>query len=225
MSDLTSPRPAFGTIRRGIRAIDVEQAAEALLRQGERPTIEKIRARLGTGSPNTINPLLDAWWKKIGGRLQTIGPAALERVPEVVAHVAEALWLQALDESRRRVATEASLQGHKIHDREQALEIKSHVLTLREGEMVSRLQERDKRIADLELNLRETVMKLKRQEQSNASLERKLVALSQDLAAVTTRQQDILMRRPKPRSKRAVTTKRRLVTRMRPAKSKKRGRG
>ena len=66
MSELRTPLPRYGESRRGVRPIDVEQAADALLRAGERPTIEKVRARLGTGSPNTINPLLDLWWKKIG---------------------------------------------------------------------------------------------------------------------------------------------------------------
>jgi hypothetical protein len=41
---------------------DVELAADAPLRDGQRPTIEKIREKIGRGSPNTINPLIDAWW-------------------------------------------------------------------------------------------------------------------------------------------------------------------
>ena len=67
--------------------------------------IERIREKLGSGSPNTINPLLDAWWKRLGARLDA-GPAALHRLPESVAHVAEALWMQALAEGRRRAAQE-----------------------------------------------------------------------------------------------------------------------
>jgi hypothetical protein len=59
----------------------VERAADSLLRSGERPTIDKIRQKLGKGSPNTINPLLDAWWKRLGNRLDS-GPAAFHRLPE-----------------------------------------------------------------------------------------------------------------------------------------------
>ena len=59
---------AYGERRRGVTAADVERAADALFRVGERPTIEKVRAKLGTGSPNTINPLLDAWWKRLASR-------------------------------------------------------------------------------------------------------------------------------------------------------------
>ena len=49
--------------------------------QGERPTIDKIREKIGRGSPNTVNPLLDAWWKRLASRLDA-GPAALHRLPE-----------------------------------------------------------------------------------------------------------------------------------------------
>ena len=62
MSEALKP---YGVTSRGVSAGDVERAADALLRAGERPTIEKVREKLGTGSPNTINPLLDAWWKRL----------------------------------------------------------------------------------------------------------------------------------------------------------------
>ncbi len=58
------------TDTRGITGSDIDRAADALLREGERPTIERIRARLSRGSPNTINPLFDAWWKRLAGRLE-----------------------------------------------------------------------------------------------------------------------------------------------------------
>jgi len=34
------------------------------------------------------------------------GPAALHRLPESVAHMAEALWMKALDEAKRRTTLE-----------------------------------------------------------------------------------------------------------------------
>jgi hypothetical protein len=84
---------------------DVSHAADSVLRAGDRPAIEKIRSNLGRGSPNTINPMLDAWWKTLSARLDA-GPAALHRLPENVAHIAEALWMQALDEGKRRASLE-----------------------------------------------------------------------------------------------------------------------
>jgi plasmid replication DNA-binding protein KfrA len=50
------PGPRYGAHSRGITARDVELAADALVRASERLTIEKIREKIGRGSPNTINP-------------------------------------------------------------------------------------------------------------------------------------------------------------------------
>ena len=112
------------------------QAADALLRDKERPTVERIRARLGSGSPNTIGPLLDDWWGQLAGRLDN-GPAAFHRLPETVAHIAEALWLQALEEGRIRAQVELSADTRSASDQRHAYELRSHVLTLREGEFES----------------------------------------------------------------------------------------
>ncbi len=92
--------PRYGSPARGITQADVTHPADALLRAGERPTVERIRAAVGQGSPNTVGPLLDTWWKRLAGRLDA-GPAAFHRLPESVAHVAEALWMQALEEGRQ----------------------------------------------------------------------------------------------------------------------------
>src|ERR1700690_1726383 len=113
------PKP-YGPPSRGISSSDVHRAADALLREGERPTIEKVRAKLGTGSPNPINPLLDAWWKTLSARLDS-GPAALHRLPESVAFVAEALWMQALDEGRRRAHQELNRAERLAADQQQNL--------------------------------------------------------------------------------------------------------
>ena len=76
MQESTSPPPRYGALSRGVAARDIELAADALLRSGERPTIERVREKIGRGSPNTINPLLDAWWKRLADRLDA-GPPAL----------------------------------------------------------------------------------------------------------------------------------------------------
>jgi len=54
---------------RGITQQDVFEAADALLSRGERPTIDRVRQELGSGSPNTINPHLDSWWLALGKRV------------------------------------------------------------------------------------------------------------------------------------------------------------
>jgi hypothetical protein len=90
MHEVTNPINRYGARAGGVRQSDVSHAADTLLRAGNRPTVERIRTQLGRGSPNTINPMLDAWWKTLSARLDS-GPAALHRLPESIAHIAEAL--------------------------------------------------------------------------------------------------------------------------------------
>jgi Plasmid replication region DNA-binding N-term len=176
-----APRP-YGSPSRGVTAGDVERAADALLRAGERPTIERIRAALRGGSPNTINPLLDAWWRRLSARLDS-GPAALHRLPESVAHVAEALWMQALDEGRRRAQLELKSKDRTTADLQQTLDVRSHVLSLREGELDSRLRDRETTIADLRLQIRELTLMLRKEQATRETQAYRITILEEKLLA------------------------------------------
>jgi hypothetical protein len=48
---------------------DQVNAADTILGTGENPTVEKVRAELGTGSPNTVTRMLDVWRGHLGERL------------------------------------------------------------------------------------------------------------------------------------------------------------
>jgi hypothetical protein len=189
MPESTEPPPRRVPPTRGVRQADVSHAADALLRSGERPTVEKMRARLGSGSPNTIGPLLDTWWKHLSARLDS-GPAALHRLPETVAHVAEALWLQALDEGRRRAQLELKSLRSAAAEQQQNLEVRSHVLTLREGELDARLHERERTVTEQNLQLRELTLLLRREEATRESQARRIAALQEEL---------LTLQRPSPR--------------------------
>ena len=165
--------PVLGPSSRGITQSDVSHAADSLLRAGERPTIDKVRAKIGKGSPNTINPMLDAWWRALSARLDS-GPAALHRLPETVAHVAEALWMQALEEGRRRAQQELKTSERIAADHQQNLEVRSHVLTLREGELDSRLRDRDRTVEELNLRLREITGALRKEQAARELLAERL---------------------------------------------------
>ena len=214
-----SPRQV--TDSRGITSLDVDRAADALLREGKRPTIERIRARLGRGSPNTINPLLDTWWKRLAGRLDA-GPAALHRLPEPVLLAAEGLWMQTLDEARRRAAAEQGSRKASLTKDRQDLEVRSHVLSIRESELTSRLQDRDRRIAQLELELQTLVTLLRKEQASRAAAERRLAEVQDELqTALTPRgprrstapaKRNAKLRKPARKSTRAQKTTKRKVT-------------
>ncbi|SPA42642.1 conserved hypothetical protein [Cupriavidus taiwanensis] len=86
---------------RGITRDDVWQAADSLLKAGQRPTIERIRLRLGRGSPNTVSPHLDTWFAALGGRIQDPqGCAPAPGCPEPVTEAARYLWEAALQSAR-----------------------------------------------------------------------------------------------------------------------------
>jgi len=182
MSGIPTPPARYGRPTRGVTMSDVERAADALLRAGERPTIEKVREHLGTGSPNTINPLLDAWWKKLATRLDA-GPAALHRLPETVAHVAEALWMQALEEGRRRAEQELHSTTRSLTKDKQDLQVRSHVLTLREGELDSRLRDRERTLVSLETQLQELTVLLRKEHATREAQTKRIASLEAELAA------------------------------------------
>jgi hypothetical protein len=182
MPESTAPAPRYGVPSHGITGRDVELAADALLREGERPTIEKIREKIGRGSPNTINPLLDAWWKRLASRLDA-GPAALHRLPESVAHVAEALWMQALDEGRRRAGQEHNRQVRDTARTREDLDLRSHVLSLREGELESRLKDRERSQAALEAQVQELTQLLRKEQATRDAQGRRLATLEDQLLA------------------------------------------
>lgn len=87
---------------RGITENEVWQACDALLLEGARPTIERVRQKLGRGSPNTVSPMLETWFKHLGGRITDPGAfSALAAMPDPVHQAAKHLWEAAQAEARR----------------------------------------------------------------------------------------------------------------------------
>lgn len=146
---------------RGVTALDVQRAADALLRRGQKPSIAAVREELGGGSPNTLAPLLEKYWKGLGTRLPA-GPESLERVPESLARMTEALWLRSLDEARER--TKGSLIGASPSQREAAaLQAKVTELTAALAESRARSSELEAQILTClrdRMELREQVQQL-----------------------------------------------------------------
>lgn len=83
---------------RGVGESEVFEAADALLGAGERPTVERVRLHLRRGSPNTIGPLLDAWWTQLSQRLEH--RLALPEVPQDVGVALAQVWELALAAGR-----------------------------------------------------------------------------------------------------------------------------
>jgi chromosome segregation ATPase len=193
VTEISDPVPRYGASERGITAADVERAADVLLRQGSRPTIEKIRATIGSGSPNTINPLLDDWWQRLASRLDA-GPAALHRLPEGVLHVAEALWLQALDQGRQRARLELISSKRAAEEEQRRLEVRSHVLTLREAELDERLRSRERALEESREQLLQLMSVVQRDQATIRARDTRIAALETDVASHRDQLKNVLAR-------------------------------
>jgi hypothetical protein len=101
---------------------DVFGAADELLIEGHRPTIDRVRMRLGRGSPNTINDHLDAWWARLGARLRDVPGREFPQLPERVAASLQRLWNDALEGAHEALKSTIEGREQSLAERESALE-------------------------------------------------------------------------------------------------------
>ncbi|HEL4257410.1 TPA: DNA-binding protein [Stenotrophomonas maltophilia] len=111
---------------RGITETDVHTAADELVAKGERPTVERIRAHLGTGSPNTVTRWLETWWNRLGTRLQPARPD-LEDAPAVLAELAGQWWELALKHAQEAARRELASSERALASERDALEVSSRL--------------------------------------------------------------------------------------------------
>ncbi|MBU8974515.1 DNA-binding protein [Lysobacter sp. MMG2] len=143
---------------RGITESGVHGAADALVAVGERPTVERVRAYLGTGSPNTVTRWLETWWQTLGARLTAqAAKVALPAAPDAVVALAAQWWELALTaarvEAERAIAEErARLDKARTELDEQTLgwqaQIQQHVAIAEEAQQ--QLATADQRLSDVQ---------------------------------------------------------------------------
>jgi hypothetical protein len=99
-------------MRRGITQEQVT-AADALVVAGDKPTVDKIRARLGTGSPNTVTRMLDVWRQGLAVRLHDA--LSLPELPADVGNSMTGVWRMAVEKAaglaQARLTTGARLKA------------------------------------------------------------------------------------------------------------------
>lgn len=78
---------------RGVQLDEVWAAADALVADGQRPTIERVRLKIGRGSPNTVSPMLEGWFATLGTRLHGGAlPGGAPELPAAVSRAVADLW-------------------------------------------------------------------------------------------------------------------------------------
>ena len=81
----------------------VAEAADTLLVAGERPSPDRVRALIGTGSHDVIAGLLDVWWEDLGRRI--IAPSNDPWAPPAeVQQLAATFWVRATARARAMLA-------------------------------------------------------------------------------------------------------------------------
>src|SRR5690348_4485206 len=108
---------------RGITQEQVNQAADAIIAAGERPTVEKIRQQLGTGSPNTVTRMLDTWRQGLSERLRQA--RLLPELPDEVGQAMTALWAQALQHALTHAQQELQAEREALQRATAALDART----------------------------------------------------------------------------------------------------
>lgn len=122
---------------RGIQEPQVWAAADQLLVEGLRPTIERVRQKIGRGSPNTVSPMLERWFATLGKRLGNgsgapVQSSAANAMPPALLQVAHQVWDAARAEAAKTQAQQAEALRREIELKAAGLEDQQAQLRQRE---------------------------------------------------------------------------------------------
>lgn len=157
----------------GITETDVWTAADALLLEGARPTIERVRQKIGRGSPNTVSPHLETWFRALGARIKDPGAfAAAPAIPDPVAQAAAHFWETALAEARaeqaetyRRRWAELAEEGERLAADAEQLQQREIQLANREQDLQEGLKVATAQLAATEDRLRAAEQQLRQRDE------------------------------------------------------------
>lgn len=188
--------PAYGEGRdRGptVSYEEIERAARALMLDGERPTVQAVRTRLGRGSPNHIAISLQKFWKNQAA-LNAGDPIALTRLPPELADAAVAQWEQALRLAQQTAKVEDSAARAHLEQLRRDTDVRARSVELREKEWDIAARVRERALADarehVNLLLKELAtdrVELRSRDTRIADLESQLEEHRRQLATVIAR--------------------------------------
>lgn len=152
MSD--TPPPAYGSIRgSGVSYLEVERAAIAILKAGARPSVERVRAALGRGSPQTLLSALQRFWRDLGSRVEA-DPAALSRLPVEIVELVEGIWQRALTLASQAAKRDDNAARARLEERRSEVEVRAQALLLRERDLEAALRGREQALQDAQAQVR-----------------------------------------------------------------------
>jgi len=188
---------------------EIERTARDLMAQGERPTVDGVRAALGRGSPNHIATSMRKFWKNQAA-VTTGNPLALTHLPPELADAAVAQWEKALSLAQQTAQVDDS--AARAHVEQLRRETTHHALALerreKEWDIAARVRERALVEARDQINVLVNELAADRGELRSckarlADLESQNEAYRQQLALVVTRtvarNRALRVKKPRPR--------------------------
>ncbi|MCS4292941.1 DNA repair exonuclease SbcCD ATPase subunit [Comamonas sp. BIGb0152] len=184
---------------RSVQKEDVWQAADALLLEGKRPTIERVRQKIGRGSPNTVSPMLEAWFATLGPRLGGAGegtqaaaadPASGKGLPSALVQAMQQLWEQV--QTLAAQAADAQLEPVRLglQAQQQALDDAQHSLEQERSQLAQQRATTEQALAVAHAQIKMQGTRLtdleqagRQKDQFAAAQQQRLQALEQELFA------------------------------------------
>jgi chromosome segregation ATPase len=125
---------------RGVQQHDVNVAADALLAERARPTVERVRMKLGRGSPNTVGPLLETWFASLATRLGVRSDEHPDKgaTPPALRQALHDVWAEALASAHTEAAAGMAQERAQLSEEISALELARAELQRGEAELTAR---------------------------------------------------------------------------------------
>ena len=171
---------------RGVQESDVWAAADALIAQGLRPTIERVRQHIGRGSPNTVSPMLETWFATLGRRLGVAGeqdPSVLQSVPDPVQRLAQDLWEMAQEEAKESARHALAQREDALKAAEQEQLTQKEQLAQREVTMQAQKEAMNQALQAAQAQAQDLVRRLDEVQQQLQDRDQRLEELREELSA------------------------------------------
>jgi hypothetical protein len=106
----------------------VAAAARAIADRGMTPTVARVRAALGGGSPNDLAPALKAWKESVAGAAREVSETSA--IPVQIADLAQELWQRATVAAAVELKTGPAARAHQA-ETDEADALRGQVTSLR----------------------------------------------------------------------------------------------
>lgn len=174
---------------RGVQQHQVDRAADELLAQGQRPTIEKVRLHLGHGSPNTIAPMLELWFAGLGKRVRGLAGSQGwgDQLPDWLLQSAETLWNQAQVQAKAVAESELDQERQGLAQREADLHEQATALQQRMAIHQATLQAQEQALAEARAQSAALLSRLEQTKSDSAQQHQMMLGLQEDLRLLRER--------------------------------------